>query len=73
MRNVTIRTCWIWLACIIHESKRFVNNHPQQNKNVCCGFRHGALPPLKASPERRPERPESKPFRRIVHEVNRNS
>jgi RNA polymerase primary sigma factor len=48
------------------------NKHPQQQPNLCCGFRQGALHPLKASPERRPERPESKPFRRIVHEDNRD-
>jgi hypothetical protein len=30
------------LACIIHESLRFVNKHPQQIENLCCGFRQGA-------------------------------
>ena len=43
------------IACIIHESIGFVNKHPQQIENFCCGFRQGALHPLKASPERRPE------------------
>jgi hypothetical protein len=41
-------------ACIIHESLRFVNKHPQQKENLCCRFRQGATHPLKASPERRP-------------------
>ena len=44
------------LACIIHESSGFVNKHPQQIENLCCGFRQGASHPLKASPERRPEK-----------------
>ena len=44
------------LACIIHESIGFVNKHPQQLGNLCCGFRRGALHPLKASPERRPRK-----------------
>jgi alkylhydroperoxidase/carboxymuconolactone decarboxylase family protein len=44
------------LACIIHESLGFVNKHPQQIENLCCGFRQGASYPLKASPEWRPEK-----------------
>ena len=47
--------CATLLACIIHEFFGFVNKHPQQIENFCCGFRQGALHPLKASPERRPE------------------
>ena len=42
------------LTCIIHESFGFVNKHPQQIENLCCGFRQGASRPLKVSPERRP-------------------
>ena len=42
------------LTCLIHESLGFVNKHPQQIENLCCGFRQGASRPLKVSPERRP-------------------
>ena len=41
-------------SLLIHESFRFVNKHPQQIEDPCCGFRQGDLHPLKASPERRP-------------------
>ena len=47
--------CATLLACIIHESWGFVDTHPQQIDNFCCGFRQGALHPLRASLERRPE------------------
>ena len=58
------------LACIIHKSFGFVNNHPQQLGHLCCGFRQVALHPLKANPERRPERPQSNPEGRIRHEAH---
>jgi hypothetical protein len=65
-----------FLACIIHESLRFVNKHPQQIENLCCGFRQGASYPLKASPEWRPEKAVvevPRQARESVHAANRDS
>ena len=41
------------LTCIIHESFGFVNNHPQQIENFCCGFRQAQDHELAEWPEGR--------------------
>jgi hypothetical protein len=46
---------WTKLACIIHESRRFVNKHLEENCLVLfTGFDTVLCTLLKASPERRP-------------------
>jgi hypothetical protein len=70
------------LACVIHEYFGFVNKHPQQLENHCCGFRQGASHPsfdklripsiaegLKANPERKPAKVAVEGPGRIIREI----